>query len=150
MSDRNIKVPDGMMVAAIDKLKSKPFADSLSVGLSGDSRWPGLNAILEAALRWQADNPIAPSDDMLIDLRDIGREVDERYNANQFTCAGCAAVVAEFQRRVYLNSCPKAPNIIQDLLYSGRSDSYITDTSDKTNERIIEAFRRGRGLGNQR
>jgi len=125
---RKIVVPDGMLKAVADD----------------QGRIDDLKDILEAALRWLVKQTPGPAEclsfsDLLYRMRDEPRGEQ------------AIAIVAEWQRRMFLASEPEIPPQIEDLLWSGKKapdapelEFYFPATH---NEQIIEAFNRGRRLG---
>ena len=124
MSEKRIVVPEEMFKAMVHA-ENHP----------GD-KWDDdvLWEMLEAALRWLSENPIAPNDE----------QVDALTNEVPYQDSGNGrifrAVIDKWQRRMFLAPGPEVPEEVKDLL-SSRPNAFIP--SSRYNEVIIEAFRRG-------
>ena len=124
MSETKIKVPEGMLQAALDSVKD------------GDL----LGYALEGALRWLAENPIVPT----------SKQVQDMIDSDHLSTI--ASRCAEWQRRMFLVSEPEVPEAIKDLmepLANGPSDPSRPERERdrlfaiRHNEQVAEAFRRG-------
>jgi hypothetical protein len=116
MSKKKIVVPGGMLKAAMGETHRPDGNDAFVCG------------ILEAALRWLAENPIVPSDEDIESMR------EEAALARHFA--------VEWQRRMFLAPEPEVLEEIKDLLW----DEALADDAGprwKINEGVIEAYRRG-------
>ena len=118
MAERRVVVPDGMLKAAVPcYLPDRQLVHS----------------ILEAALLWLSENPIVPTSEQLHSI--IGK----------LPVAMCdivwterdRALIAEWQRRMFLAPEPEVPEQIKDL--------WQAQPTPDAKRRTIEAFRRGRG-----
>ena len=117
-----INVPDGMYYAA-----TKAFEPLSSI-----------SDALEAALRWLSENPIVPTSEQLystigtlpVAMCDIVWTERDR------------AMIAEWQRRMFVDPEPEVPEEIKDLIIEDAGNG-ATCRAEKSNERVIEAFRRG-------
>jgi hypothetical protein len=104
LSQRKVVVPDGMMEAVLAVLP-----ETMRVSLSSDTRWPGMNACLVAALNWLRENPIVPTENQLLNLRGDS-PCDNQKDHQQW-------IITEWQRRAFLapEIGPLAKHIIQNL-----------------------------------
>ena len=115
MSETKIKVPEGMLKAAM----------LVTIGVSRLEA----EKTLEAAMWWLAENPIVPTPEQ-------ARELWKTASAGILNEANRAAASAiEWQRRMFLAPEPEVPEAVEDLL---NCEPYRM-----TQERIIEAYRRG-------
>lgn len=158
MSEEQYVVPDGMLKAASNVIKTSHSwipnphggidrqcikCGAIDFSSAGESLCSGippwrLEKLLEAAIRWQAENPRVPTPQQKLEMAFRGP-----LNDVHFLCA-------EWQRRMYLAPEPKAPEEIQDLLYSHTIGGYRpkgTQALDQIDGRIIEAYRRGQKAG---
>ena len=92
MSDNKYVVPDGMFKSATD-----------SWGLESDAMRKCTKIILEAALRWQSENPIVPTDRQWYECVNESQKLG--YPSNELY----AHAAAEWQRRMYLAPEPEVP-----------------------------------------
>jgi hypothetical protein len=125
MSEKNIKVPAGMLAAA-EKSMAWPHAD------------PRLRAALEDALGWLSENPIAPTYAQIDALMDEYVGQAKEPNSNRY-------LIVEWQRRMFLEPEPAVPEEIKDLL-AGSAYTPMTgmvNLNPEWDKRIIEAYRRG-------
>ena len=97
-------------------------------------------AILCAAKQWQAENPIVPTDEQTVTLR-------EAYEDKPIFSDSIRAVAVEWQRMMHLVPAPKVPSAIKDLLWDEEIDEAASPRW-KINEGIIEAYRRGKAERN--
>jgi hypothetical protein len=135
-----VVIPEGMYNAVVGVLPPH-----VRVQLSAMMGFPGVQRILEAALRWLAENPIEPHEGF-----GAGFMKSQKYR-NGETMIEAGAV--EWQRRCFLAPEPEVPEIpeaVRDLL---RTDffnaldvvmgSKFTRTEEKYQASILEAYRRG-------
>lgn len=117
MSDKKYVVPDGMYKAAIY------YQDS---GIQ-------CSAALEAAMGWLAENPVIPSEEWVKNLL-LGAHPE----LTKVTII--SSIIAQWQREMFLSS-EEIPKEIKDLLFD---NDYRPTVTKGVNERIEEAFRRGK------
>ena len=119
MSEKRYAVPEGMLKAAIDaRYTGKPIPDLIHVDQ--------VRVILEAAVRWQSENPRVPT---FAQCRDMWAEASMQEDGTE-----TSAVIAKWIRRMYLAPEPEVPEKIKDLLCgSARCDAAT-----------VEAYRRGK------
>jgi hypothetical protein len=108
------QVPAGMLDAAVNAVDEEG-----RVFLSSYPHWPGMDACLRAALHWLLDNPIMPTPEQSLELRDLALR-----NDGQISAASCHAVAVEWQRRMFL-----AP---PDPLFTDNSQDFIKSISGYT------------------
>jgi hypothetical protein len=60
MSEKRYVVPEEMLDAATAVINA-----DMSAALRSDMRWPGVNAILKAAIRWQSEHPQVPTEEQM-------------------------------------------------------------------------------------
>lgn len=128
VSKRRVVVPEGMLKAAY-----KAWSDEIREGYS-------LPHALELALKWLSENPIVPT------IEDVGDIIAGQSFSNYGRAAMHVAV--EWQRRCFLAPVDEVPEEVKDLIQpipvSGAgADPWKRLPIDVTNERIIEAFKRG-------
>lgn len=105
MSEKRYNVPDGMMKAAISR------HDAIFPGFVRSHRdIDGISAIVEAVLRYQAENPAVPTNEQAARLTEIYSDTLEPHSER------LKIVVKEWQRRAYLVVEPEIPEAIKDLL----------------------------------
>ena len=131
--EKRVVVPEGMMKAAQES-RTKHFSGPY--GFSDTY----CTIILEAALWWLSENPIAPTPEWAMEI--AKSKFDDRV-----TGIGVATGAMEWQRRMFLAPEPEIPEEIKDLLYEidrkGLPDPYVNDFTTEVDRRIIEAYRRG-------
>ena len=115
MSDKKIVVPEGMLKAA-EKSMGWPHDDTR------------IKTALKAALLWQSENPIVPTDEQM-------REVLDTMFVGPENLLDPKDAVVDWQRRMYLAPKQVVPEEIKDLLVDG-NDSL-------SSLHLIEAYRRG-------
>ena len=125
MSEMKIKVPEGMLEAVYEK-RSRTFCIT-------DAQ--NIKVALEAALRWLSENPIGPTMEQAMALRDLAISTSHGYGQVQPTMASEVAVVVEWQRRMFL--APESEYIGEEKLenFCGRFQ--------RIDEAVREAYRRG-------
>jgi hypothetical protein len=119
-----VEVPEGMLQAGRAAYSGYVTAEE------------GARRILEAALRWQSENPVVPTDSQAYELSGIGISTDKR-SISRTGIVTTQGIVEEWQRRMYLAPEPEVPEEVKDLMYKGGEM--------EVDKRIIEAYRRGRG-----
>jgi hypothetical protein len=125
MIEQRYAVPEGMLKAASDV-----FSRCRTDGAH-------LNFALEAALRWQSENPPCPTDeDLEVLQRDAEGSVDLGFARRKW-------YTVEWIRRMYLAPEPEVLEEIKDLLYDPKDGP----TKVGRNDAIIEAYRRGQKEG---
>lgn len=140
-----IKVPDGMSRAAIRAASQAWDAGDLKIVYPPYPNEPFYNhstVILEAALLWLSENPIAPTDKQFFDLSsDVG---DVRMRC------------VEWQRRMFLAPEPEIPEAIAYLWWSECETQRTPDENSVSvharklhNRQLIEAFRAGEKAGSK-
>lgn len=131
MKMSKIKVPEGMLEASL-------IQDT-------DSDRAVATIILESALRWLSENPIAPTH----------QQVQAIANSNVYYTEDVSKWIAEWIRRMFLDSEPEIPEEIHNLLWSERESSEPSETSVSIHARkmhnaeVIEAYRRGQKAGSK-
>ena len=131
MSDTRIKLPEGMVyVAGVEFARRR--AANLNTGVASNA----LRYAIEAALQWKKEHPTVPTDEQLIAVsrRPIG--------ATHGDMESMRATIVEWQRREY--DSPEPINI-EDLLLPNIESGFFKP--EILNERLHEAFRRGRKQG---
>lgn len=143
MSETKYVVPDGMMKAAYNEFFKAASLNGRPSVTDGER----LLYALEAALRWLSENPIVPTSEQLYST--IGK----------LPVAMCdivwterdRAMIAEWQRCMFLAPEPKVPEEIKDLLSNPEQFDKHPFQSNKVSLRkdiiekiAIEAFRRGK------
>jgi len=113
MSEKKYVVPEGMLDAALVASENPPY---------------GLGAALEAAIRWQSENPIEPTPEQ------CERIAAERKRT--WTTA-TPQFCADWISRMYLAEL-KVPEAIQDLMWSEGAQNY-----EEHNEDVVAAYCRG-------
>ena len=119
MSGKKYAVPEGMKQAA-EEAEEEYLCD-------GQSRDVCRKVILEAALRWQAENPIVPTH----------AEVERILEMVQFQGLRGTSLdrlqdfVAMWQRRMYLAPEPEVSEGIKDLLSGGNLDKLIIEAESR-------------------
>ncbi len=135
MSDNKYAVPDGM-------LKAVENAEPVDRGKA--------IAILEAAIRWLAENGPVPTDEQNLQL--FKSWVDNRHK-NATDDGGVRmdyprTIAIEWMRIAFLAPEPEVPEAIKDLLCDrvrgGRGVYTHEDACNYVDGRIIEAYRRGK------
>lgn len=133
MSGKRFAIPEGMLEAAAEK------AD-----VSGLLAIDRLEVILEAAVRWLAENPVVPTESQ-------GRELDDAWLRNKtspestFSHATTFGAV-EWQRRMFLAPEPEVPEEVRDLIVDvtmKRLKGTELLNTEVARGYIIEAYRRG-------
>jgi hypothetical protein len=123
VSDKKYVVPEGMMVAVDGEFPSVAKASEVERGLL-------------AAIRWLAENPIAPTmeqaHEMFMLKTGFGFEMHEwvRWGA------------CEWQRRMFEAPEPEVPEAVKGLLWDAAL--FGKSTTGDHNDAIIEAYRRGK------
>jgi len=93
-------------------------------------QWPGLESILESALRWLSENPIVPSDEQLEAMIQQARKIGDPY------LGLWREVVVEWQRRMFLAPEPE---------YIGEEEiGQFCGRYQRIDEAVREAYRRGK------
>lgn len=125
MSEKRYLVPEGMLRAA-----GYAFMRCLA-----DGKY--LNAALEAALRWQSENPIVPTNGQLwaCEMAVSGQ--------GKGPFEGCSAVIAEWQRRMYLAPGSGVSEEIAQAICEGAIPSNPPVTRKGYDAALAEMFRRG-------
>lgn len=140
MSETKIKVPEGMLEAAVDAsmLRWEDANDGYrksSMGVEAEKQLRrNLPAVIEAALLWQQENAPVPTEDQLGDLQN-------KYHALPEQGAGVVWpiwICGEWIRRMYDAPQPEVPSEIKDLLFGDKNHVCI-----EADLAIVEAFRRG-------
>ena len=125
MSENRYVVPDGMLEAAENSMPKDAPWEAFSI-----------NGILEAALRWLAENPMVPTSRQYHEDMDFesSTETDPTYET-------ACSVIAKWQRLCFLAPEPEVPEAVKDLLLP--CDTVIQQPAKDRNADILEAFRRG-------
>lgn len=98
-----------------------------------------LEAMLTAALRWLAENPIVPTPEQMNKLRFDTCDNDMTTTFNQRSINLATA----WQRRMFLAPEPEIPEAVKDLLWKSEDDGKNYDPAPGHNRDVIEAYRRG-------
>lgn len=129
MSDRKYVVPEGMVNAAIES----------AMGTAGMSLRSGTESILAGALKWLAENPITPTNEEFIRLSKDLLTPEDAKNGN---IVSASVLMAEWQRRMFLEPEPEIPDEVDDLIWD--MDTPRSSMQDaRHNRQIVEAFKRG-------
>ena len=138
MAEKKIVVPEGMLRAVEDTIMSDSRPGFCNMDLSIPSeRHEFISVFLESALLWLVENPILPTSKDLVNFKQVStfHLFDELEKFRW--------IIAEWQRRSFLEPEPESPKEVNDLLEP--NDAPTTGLHrDAINERIIEAFRRGK------
>jgi len=86
MSEKKVTVPDGMLKAALAHM----------IGLGFNPAKESTRELLEAALRWQSENPIVPT------WSDMDHMLDAYSPDDVPSVSDCQFVAVEWQRRCFL------------------------------------------------
>ncbi len=121
---KRIVVPSGMVEAAMDA--TIPQAHT-------NKERRNVYLAVEASLRWLSENPIIPTDEQVEEMRIKLVPVHPHWGN----------IVAEWQRRMFLAPELEVLEPIKDLLCGG-GDAEAYFRPDIYNDRIVEAYRRGR------
>jgi len=132
VSDKKIKVPDGMLKAV------------LAGEHAGCTSWAQKHylTVLESALRWLSENPIVPTIEQL-------KAINAAWHEGNHLALGTGEtsfVLIEFQRRMFLAPEPEIPPEIKDLL-SPTCQNLWEPSRKEYDAAVLEAFNRGRRLG---
>jgi hypothetical protein len=141
MSDKKIKVPEGMLKAAVAAMKDPPGSKFRST-----EQWASLG--LEAALRWLAEQVDERNQEYAKDIRaaELERFGDDNGRMMEKVAYEFGASHGlGFVRRMFLAPEPEAPAEIANLLVD--SCAHVTVDSDYINDRVREAYRRGYSKG---
>lgn|ERR1017187_6182404 len=129
MSDR-IVIPEEMRFAALKAVAEKH--EVTSIGAMAASWADDADCAVEAALRWQSENPRVPTGQQLWEMSTKGPLADVNF------------VCAEWQRRMYLVPEPEVPEGTADLHWPG--GLLGMGLGDTHNEQVDEAYRRGQKI----
>lgn len=110
-------VPEGMLQAAQSAYKA--------------AQSHNIEPILEAALRWQAENSVKPSEKQIREIQDY------------LPGCGPATLMDQWVRQMWLAPEPETPVAIEDLLLPKNVESGFSKV-EVVNQRLREAYRRGR------
>jgi len=102
----------------------------------GEPDCAGVRDVVEAALLWLSENPTSPNEDQTEAIRGSFLAQQDVTELIEFT-------VLEWQRRMFLAPEPEVLEPIKDLLCGG-GDAEAYFRPDIYNDRIVEAYRRGR------
>jgi hypothetical protein len=132
VSEKKIVVPDGMLEA---------FWAEFSGGVRGPDSHRRTVDGLNAALQWLSENPIMPTDEQSKEMYDTVSDSDGMFHSWR----GVTALVVDWQRHMFLAPEPHIPEDIKDLMFHRPVvENGFTMTG---NERIAEAYRRGKKAG---
>lgn len=125
MDEKKYLVPEGMLEAFLHEENHD------------GTKWDDevLNAMLAAALRWLAENPIVPTDEQ---IRALWSEVCKS------TPGSYKHGLVEWQRRMFLAAEPEIPEAVKDLMWERVGFAGFTNDRESYNDNILEAYRRGR------
>ncbi len=123
--EKKIAIPEGMLQAGRAAYSAYVTAED------------GARRILEAALGWLAENPIAPTN---IDVANICKDAPHKGYRMSYEW-----FAAEWQRRMFL-APEEAPKEVKDLMFYIGSGLHSDCESgvDRVNKVILEAYRRGK------
>jgi hypothetical protein len=127
MSKKQCVVPEGMLKAAHE------------ANFSLDAP---VRQIVEAALRWQSENPIVPTQEQY-------EELHKKWRYDGITKASSAIefqrICRAWQRQMHLAPEPEVPEDIKDLLMGSAYTPMtgMVELNPEWDKRIIEAYRRG-------
>ena len=125
-----IKVPEGMLKAALKVLDEFDGPHD-----------KGIAYALEDALRWLSENPIVPTHS----------QVQEMANACPYYTCDVVKFISAWQERMFLDLGEELPKEVRALLYPNARDILMDNgnmvVSDSVNERIVEAYNRGKKAG---
>jgi hypothetical protein len=141
-----ITVPEGMLIASWTATLAK-MKEHIESG-RGDSvaELHVARIAVEAALRCLSENPIVPTGDQAMRLRDIAIEVSARYGTKLPTGASESAVAVAWQSCMFLAPEPEVPEELKDLLVNPVIGMV---NGDQVNDRIKQAYRRGQKSGSK-
>jgi len=130
-----VLVPKGMLAAA-----------AKASGRRDDLEGHFIYASLEAALRWLSENPIVPSEDEMVDMRNrcSTRVVLKDPEGNAPLAKQERELITAWQRRMFLAPEPEIPEAIEDMLVDLDLSPEIHLSRSEYNYSIIEAYRRGK------
>ena len=143
MSERKYVLPNGMERAAWDAMDAHAKVHGPAVGCVLGSMC-SLTAGLEAAIRWQAENPAVPTPEQGREIRAVWDHVDRLKDASM--CDFVETICREWQRRMYLAPEPEALEEVKDLLWGevgGTSQTSSAILAPSHNLQVVEAYRRG-------
>jgi len=140
MSEKKYVLPNGMERAAWDAMDAHAKVHGPAVGCVLGSMC-SLTAGLEAAIRWQAENPAVPTPEQGREIRAVWDHVDRLKDAS--VCDFVETICREWQRRMYLAPEPEVPEAVEDLMHKNRKPYTVDCTPEAQDQRILEAYRRG-------
>ena len=126
MSDKKYVVPDGMLEAvngAWDRFGG--------IGLNNR-----IKVALEAAIRWQSENPVVPTGEQI-------RHIFGDYIGKPMTSWSLPSALATWQAFMYLAPEPEVPEAVKDLLLPTDVENGFFKP-EIMNERLIRAYYRGK------
>ena len=121
------RVPEGMLEAAM----RASMDTGLAIGPSTELLVP-----LEAALRWQSENPPVPTDEQAKELWHRPRVLG---NSEPFA----KVITRDWIRMMYAE--PEVPEAVRDLLFLGDGKCLVERKQEVLNAKILEAYERGKG-----
>ena len=133
MSEPKYVVPEGMLKAVQDKIRQE-----ITQGPSNSQDY--FVTIIEAALRWQSENPPVPTDAQLDALMEEFVEQCTETCSNRY-------IPVEWIRRMYLVPEPEEPesvDAVKDLMFGIPYTGNNTASEQAHNFAILEAYRRGK------
>lgn len=141
MSEKRIVVPEGMLKVAIDAAVKSSGASTIQASSRVKAEIEkSFHSALEAALRWQSENPVVPPEQFI-------HGHIRKGNGCWLSTTDCIAAIKEWQRRMYLAPESEVPEGIKDMLADlDIATSYVTGR-EQYNKDIIEAYRRGQKTG---
>ena len=127
LTKQKIVIPDGMLKAIKDGRGHQAFGDFTEDYRRG----------LEAALCWLSENPIKPTEEQLIEIRNRRDKYDPALSEGEIEPITCI----EWQRIMFFEPGSEVPKEVEDLMLIPAQNKWVTETG--YNEVIVEAFRRG-------
>lgn len=143
MSDKKYAVPEGMIKAC-----------SGGMGLLAQDR---LEIVLEAALRWQSEDwkksvnaQRMPEPWYTNSFKRWGKFSAQWKNSKEISFVDLLIFFANLLNERYVAFEPEVPEEINELMLKEKEDDLDWDTCCRANERILEAYRRGKKAGEVR
>ena len=141
MSDKKYIVPEGLKQAidecGLDKTRGRMWRFTSKE----------LEAIGQTVVRWLAENPTVPTEAQIQAMYNHLDSNPQLRTASATNSSYSAAMVAEWQRRMFLVSEPEVPDVVKDLIWSEKlyaGDNGFVEDIRQINNRILEAYRRGK------
>lgn len=126
MSERKIKVPEGMLAAALDHMR----------GLGFNPARESTSEMLEEALIWLTENPIVPSPSEFPHLNAHGKQV-------------AINEIVDWQRRIFLAPDMEIPDVVRTISKRLFPDVVGGDHIVEVISALTDAYRQGQKDGCQ-